>query len=201
VKEKSFAGLTKALAMDCEMVGVGVKGSTSVLARVSIVNLFGHCVYDKYVKPREPVTDYRTFVSGIRPHHLANGEDFKVVQKEVCDILKDRLLVGHAVNHDLQVLFLSHPRNLIRDTSKYFRFVSEGKTPSLKKLSEQLLGVCVQVREHDSVEDAQATMRLYTLYKKRWEGELKARTRQRQARGQSQSRARSSGRPANSDSD
>ena len=31
------------------------------------------------------------------------GKDFKVVQKEVSDILQGRLLVGHAVHHDLKV--------------------------------------------------------------------------------------------------
>ena len=45
--------------MDCEMVGVGRDGTDSVLARVSIVNHFGHAVYDKFVSPREKVTDYR----------------------------------------------------------------------------------------------------------------------------------------------
>ena len=103
VKEKSFKGLTKAISMDCEMVGVGYKGSDSVLARVSIVNHFGHCVYDKYVKAREKVTDYRTAVSGIRPSDLENAFEFKEVQKEVSDILTSRVLVGHAIRHDLKV--------------------------------------------------------------------------------------------------
>lgn len=48
--------------MDCEMVGTGSKGSHSILARVSLVNQFGKCIYDKHVKPMEDVTDYRTFV-------------------------------------------------------------------------------------------------------------------------------------------
>ena len=59
--------------MDCEMVGVG-DGQDSILARVSIVNHDGHALYDKYVKPREKVTDYRTFVSGVRPEDLVNGK-------------------------------------------------------------------------------------------------------------------------------
>lgn len=65
--------LTKALAMDCEMVGVGPKGEESIVARVSLVNQHGWCVYDKHVKPTQPVTDYRTAVSGIRPADLAQG--------------------------------------------------------------------------------------------------------------------------------
>ena len=57
------------------MVGVGHGGKDSVLARVSLVNHFGHCIYDKFVKPREKVTDYRTAVSGIRPKDIENGQD------------------------------------------------------------------------------------------------------------------------------
>merc|ERR1719376_1233558 len=176
VKEQSFQGLTRAVGIDCEMVGVGYKGEESVLARVSIVNHFGHCVYDKYVKPREKVTDYRTRVSGIRPADVANGEDFQVVQKEVSDIFEGRILVGHSIKNDLKVLFLTHPKKMIRDTSLYrpFRALFGGKTPSLKRLTARLLGVTVQEGEHSSVQDAQATIRLYTMYKRDWEKELTA---------------------------
>lgn len=66
--------LTRALALDCEMVGVGPRGEDSIAARVSVVNQFGKCVYDKYVKPAQQVTDYRTAVSGIRPEDLQQGE-------------------------------------------------------------------------------------------------------------------------------
>ena len=69
-----FHSATKAIAIDCEMVGVGKDGTESVLARVSLVNQHGHCIYDKFVKPREKVTDYRTHVSGIRPSNLRDGE-------------------------------------------------------------------------------------------------------------------------------
>ena len=45
--------------MAVSLVGIGEK-KESVIARVSLVNQYGKCVYDKYVKPSEPVTDYRT---------------------------------------------------------------------------------------------------------------------------------------------
>ncbi|XP_045323382.1 RNA exonuclease 4 isoform X3 [Leopardus geoffroyi] len=146
VKEQAFGGLTRALAMDCEMVGVGPKGEESIAARVSIVNQYGKCVYDKCVKPTQPVTDYRTAVSGIRPENLKQGENFEVVQKEVADMLKGRVLVGHALHNDLKVLFLDHPKKKIRDTQKYKPFKSQVK-----------------------IQDAQVAMRLYVLVKKEWE--------------------------------
>merc|ERR1712062_566336 len=60
---------------------------------------------------------------------------------------------------------------MIRDTSTYkpFKAAFGGRTPSLKNLSSRMLGVAVQQGEHSSVQDAQAAMRLYTMFKKDWE--------------------------------
>ena len=66
--------MTNVVAMDCEMVGVGPDGKDSIVARVSLVNRHGKCIYDKHVKPTERVTDYRTEFSGIRPNDIKNGE-------------------------------------------------------------------------------------------------------------------------------
>lgn len=76
---RSIFRLTKCLAMDCEMVGVGPSGDESVLARISVVNQYGHCVYDKFVKPKEEVTDYRTWVSGVRPEDLETGNLSQII--------------------------------------------------------------------------------------------------------------------------
>ncbi|XP_046747394.1 RNA exonuclease 4 [Diprion similis] len=173
-KNEAMNQLTKQVAMDCEMVGIG-DGTENMLARVSLVNRYGVCIYDKYVKPREKVQDYRTPVSGIRPHDLHNGENFETVQKEVAEILHGRLLIGHALKHDTDVLFLSHPKRMIRDTSRYkqFRKVSKGNTPSLKRLAAELLGIDIQSGEHSSVEDARTAMQLYMLYKNQWETDIR----------------------------
>ena len=56
----------KYVALDCEMVGVGLEGSESSLARVSIVNFRGAIVLDTFVRQRERVVDYRTQWSGVR---------------------------------------------------------------------------------------------------------------------------------------
>ncbi|XP_059180538.1 RNA exonuclease 4 [Centropristis striata] len=176
VKEKAFEGLTRAVAIDCEMVGVGPDGEDSILARVSLVNQFGKCIYDKYVKPTEKVTDYRTAVSGIRPQDIRDGEELQTVQREVAEILQGRIVVGHAIHNDLKILLLGHPKKKIRDTQKYKPFKKAVKSgrPSLKLLCREILNVKVQQGEHSSVQDAQATMRLYTMAKKQWEAEIKA---------------------------
>ncbi|KAF3853512.1 hypothetical protein F7725_014200 [Dissostichus mawsoni] len=170
------SGLMISVAIDCEMVGVGPDGEDSILARASLVNQFGKCIYDKYVKPTEKVTDYRTAFSGIRPEDIIDGEDLQTVQREVAEILQGRIVVGHAIHNDLKILLLDHPKKRIRDTQKYkpFRKIVKSGRPSLKLLCREILNVKVQQGEHSSVQDAQATMRLYTLEKKKWEADIKA---------------------------
>ncbi|KAG9460588.1 hypothetical protein GDO78_020823, partial [Eleutherodactylus coqui] len=72
----------KMVAIDCEMVGTGLKGRDSALARCSIVNYQGDVMYDNYIKPTRPVTDYRTRWSGIQRKHLVNAVPFSMAQKE-----------------------------------------------------------------------------------------------------------------------
>ena len=55
------------------MVGVGIDGSESSLARVSLVNYHGVVQLDEYVKQREKVVDYRTRYSGIRDVDMVKG--------------------------------------------------------------------------------------------------------------------------------
>ena len=113
------------IAMDCKLVGGGPEGQDSILARVSFVNYFGNCVYDKFIKPLKNVTDYRTDTSGIKPEDIGQGEDFEKVQKEVFNIVQGKILVGYSVKKNLKLLALPpHPKENIRecDTSTYNPF-------------------------------------------------------------------------------
>jgi RNA exonuclease 4 len=172
----------KYVALDCEMVGVGPEPNRdSALARVSLVNFHGHQVYDSYVQiPRNiEITDYRTHVSGIEPKHLRKdvARPFDEVRDDLKILLTGRILVGHAVKNDLDVLILKHDKRFIRDTSKFSKFrelaIIPGRTPGLKLLADKLLGVEIQVGAHSSVEDARATMALYRLDKDDFEKEIR----------------------------
>lgn len=174
------ATLGKFLALDCEMVGYSPPGTPlsqqkSQLARVSIVNYHGHCLYDTFVLPQHPVTDYRTPISGIRPADIAPNSSavpFSQAQSTVSSLLRGRILVAHAVHNDLNTLGLKHPRRDIRDTSRFELFrklYGNGKSPALKKVVREVLGVEVQGGEHSSVEDAKVCMLLYKKFKKEFE--------------------------------
>lgn len=164
----------KYIGIDCEMVGVGpTPDKDSALARISLVNYHGHQLYDSFVLPKEPVTDYRTFVSGITPHILRSARTLEEVQRDVAKLMDGRILVGHAVRHDLDALLLGHPKRDIRDTSRYLKFrkLAGGRTPGLKKLAREVLGIDIQADQHSSVEDARATMLLFRREKEGFERE------------------------------
>ena len=80
-------------------------------------------------------------------------------------------IVGHALDHDFQVLQLDHPEQMIWDTAVYepFKVAFKGHTPSLKNLSPKLLGVRVQTGKHSLVQDSQAAARLYMKHLVEWE--------------------------------
>lgn len=156
------------ISLDCEFVGLGPEGSESAVARISIVNYFGVVLFDSFVKPQGKVTDFRTWVSGIESFHLKDAIDFKKAQEITGNLLKGKILVGHAIKNDLDMLYLSHPKSMIRDTSKFkkFREIAGGKAPSLKKLAKEFLEIDIQIGKHSSVEDARATMLLFRLFRK-----------------------------------
>ena len=164
----------KFIAIDCEMVGVGPTPDTdSALARVSVVNYHGQQLYDSFVLPKETVTDYRTPFSGVTPHLLRSARKLEIVQEEVADLLTGRILVGHAIRNDLNALLMGHPKRDIRDTSRYppYRKLAGGRTPALRKLAKEVLGVDIQGGEHSSIEDARATMLLFRREKEGFERE------------------------------
>jgi len=152
-----------------------------MLARVSIVNSNGKIIYDKFVKPTQKVTNYRTSISGIRPQDIEHGENFLEVKQEVSQLLKNKVLIGHGLEHDLTVLQLSHPQHMIRDTSTYWKFkkLTEGRKPSLKLLALHFLGINIQEGEHSSVEDAKAVLQLYMFVCNDWEKQFKQKSKKK----------------------
>lgn len=148
VPELSEAEQAQFLAMDCEMVGVGPDGLRSALARVVLMDWNGQVVLDQYVRPSEPVTDYRTYVSGITAAHLQPNDndndnsnsglkavvDLETCRQQVLQVLQyndisdggsgsGKIVVGHALKNDFMVLGIRYPWYLIRDTAKWEPFM------------------------------------------------------------------------------
>jgi RNA exonuclease 4 len=166
------------VSMDCEFVGVGVEGREHMLARCSIVDYYGRSIYDKYIIPTEKITQYRTEIHGITAAHLSpatnpNLTAFKQCQQDVSEILNGKILVGHAIHHDLSVLLLSHPKPSTRDTTRYRTLNPRRHPKKLSEITSEHLQIEIQSTSHDSIEDARAAMALYRKYRDEWEHHLK----------------------------
>ena len=170
--------LQRYVALDCEMVGVGMDGRESAVARVTLIDWFGAVLMDEYVQQQQEVTDYRTFVSGITPDVLLHAKlDFVTCQQQVLQLLEGKILVGHGLKNDLRVLGITHPWFMVRDTAKYepfmkVRFDDGVLWPrSLKDLCHEHLNRDIQVygKPHCSSEDALGALDLYRHVSTHWE--------------------------------
>lgn len=164
------------VALDCEMVGVGENSSRSSLARVVIVDWRGHRLFDEYIKQSEPVTDYRTFVSGITEEDLQTATmPLHICRMRVSKILFGQILVGHGLENDLSALGIDHPWWMIRDTACYEPFMSNRNnvllSRKLKDLVFERLGKEIQEfgKPHSPYEDARWAMNLYKTVRSDWE--------------------------------
>lgn len=82
------------------------------------------------------------------------------------------------IHNDLNILSISHPPELTRDTgtTDYAkRRTPRGNSPkvALRYLAKELLGRDIQIGVHESVEDAQATMEIYRLIEEEYENDMK----------------------------
>ncbi|XP_057459089.1 uncharacterized protein LOC130749733 [Lotus japonicus] len=165
-----------AVALDCEMAGGGSDGSLDLCVRVCLVDEDENLLYHAYVQPPIPVTNYRHDITGITEDDLRDARPLKEVKEKILQILyngesiskvrldggKARLLVGHALAHDLDCLKMNYPDHMLRDTAMYrplmkTNFVSH----SLKYLTRTYLGYDIQLGTHDPYEDSISAMRLY----------------------------------------
>ncbi len=171
----SFPDPSEYIACDCEMVGVGA-GRVSALARASLVDWNGKIIYDKFVRPKGKITDYRTRVSGVRKRDMDTAVNFDRAQREVKALLEGKILVGHALKNDVDALKIKHPPHMIRDSALYRPLLKRNalgkwQANSLKNLSK-LLGHHIQSGEHSSVEDARASMMVYRKHRDAWEASI-----------------------------
>lgn len=146
------------------------------LARVSVVD--GNSVppkpfIDDIVATTGPVLDYLTKFSGIEPGDLdPNTSPYPLVTRQTA-IVRLWLLVnlgfrfvGHALVNDFRTINIQVPRNQVIDTVELFQdkgLIGPRKL-SLKFLMWVLFDDQIQSGNHDSIEDAQAALKLYKFY-------------------------------------
>lgn len=151
-------------AIDCEM---GYTSHGYEMIRLTVVDwMTGKTVLDKMVRPYGKIIDLNTRFSGISDIEEGTqleGQKYPTISfKKARDeffqyVSESTILIGHGLENDLGVLRLIH-LNVV-DTALLYRSGGRYK-PSLKSLSQSYLKRHIQGGEHDSAEDAIASLDL-----------------------------------------
>ncbi|KAG8893543.1 hypothetical protein FRC01_013530, partial [Tulasnella sp. 417] len=161
------------VGLSCVSIGTGHGGTISMLARVTIVDACGNILYDTYVQPTSAVESYRFATTGLEKDHFKDAVPFDQAQLTVARWLSGKIIVGHQLWLDLQVLGLPHPAVDTRDVSLYLPFRNTLKRPNeilgLPTLVFLLLKRMIQEKFVDSAENARAAMDLYQSLGRPWE--------------------------------
>lgn len=163
-ESETYKKETPILALDCEMVIC--EDNQRHLARLSIVNYNRHVIFDEYIKPEKKVKNYLKEITNIDSFKISHSQNFEFYKKKIFKILQNKILVGHTLEKDFEVLGFKAEKMKIRDISG-FKLFMEGKFKvKLAKLCERFLKIKIQGGTHSSVEDARAALEMYKLYQR-----------------------------------
>ncbi|KAG0150617.1 hypothetical protein CROQUDRAFT_38040 [Cronartium quercuum f. sp. fusiforme G11] len=189
--DAEFVSLQQQEEVDYRSDGTRIvrRPSRMSLARVSVLRGSGARkgvpFIDDHIETSEPVTDYLTEYSGIRPGDLDRHSSGHTLVPLKTAYKKLRLLVdlgcifiGHGLSKDLRIINIHVPPAQIIDTVDLFHIPSRQRKLSLRLLSYVVLGVDIQNSGcHDSIEDAKTALELYGFWSMLqdvggWEDEL-----------------------------
>ncbi|MCJ1463420.1 hypothetical protein MMC07_002027 [Pseudocyphellaria aurata] len=157
----------QAVTLDCEMAGLS-NGRSEVILLCVADYFTGETLINSLVSPNEKVVDWRTRFSGVSRKAMADAEaqskTLKGWQEARHELWKyidaDTILVGHALQNDLDVLRMIHT-NVV--DSAILAATALGpdicRSWALKQLCDELLGIKIQNKGrqgHDCLEDALA---------------------------------------------
>lgn len=165
----------KVVAIDCEMVGLW-KNTDCVALLCAVDVLTGETLLNTYVDPVYRVLAWRSTVSGVTRQSMADAiqrgqalRGWAAAREALWQYIDaETILVGHALQHDLNVLGIFHPRivdTAILASQAVFPEVRDKKFPEsygLKRLLLSWLNMTIQSgkKGHDCLEDTLATREL-----------------------------------------
>ncbi|KAJ2030478.1 poly(A)-specific ribonuclease, partial [Coemansia sp. S610] len=146
------------------------------LARLSVVRANGGLLHgvpfiDDYVAATRPIEDLATQYSGIHAGDLTAGSSphklstMKEVYRKLRLLVDSKaIIIGHGLKHDFRVCNIVVPAAQLRDTMVLFQSSRHIRPISLRFLYWYFERKVIQSGEHSSVEDAQATLKVYERY-------------------------------------
>lgn len=171
------------VALRAEEIEISATGEREVirptrlgLARVSVLRGAGMFqaipFIDDHIAIREPIVDYLTKYSGLKPGDLdANRSThalvtLKVAYKKLWLLLNlGVVFVGHGLPSDFRTMNIHVPKTQVMDTVDLFYIRARARKLSLRFLAFYLLHEDIQQNTHDSVEDARTALHLWYKYR------------------------------------
>ncbi|QLG74527.1 hypothetical protein HG535_0G04100 [Zygotorulaspora mrakii] len=155
ISTDNYSGEENVLALDCEMAFTSLGYE---MIRLTIVDFFtSKTLFDEIIRPIGEVIDLNSQFSGVHEICESNSMSYHEAMRKVVSeklINKNTILIGHGLENDLNVMRIVHKK--IIDTAILY---SKGRyKSSLKNFAFEFLSREIQNGEHDSSEDAIATM-------------------------------------------
>ncbi|KAM0123539.1 hypothetical protein ACHAP3_011058 [Botrytis cinerea] len=157
----------RAVTVDCEMAGTS--GGTGEVVMLCVIDyITGAVLLHRFVCPREKITQMRSSIHGISKSTLDNANlqgqalsGWEGARSELWKYIDDHtILVGHALQHDLDALRIIHPRivdsGILSRNAVGIRRIQWG----LQTLCSELLNIKIRNKKggiHDCFEDVLAT--------------------------------------------
>ncbi|KAI9926776.1 hypothetical protein ASPWEDRAFT_164839 [Aspergillus wentii DTO 134E9] len=158
-----------------------VRPNKSGLARVSVLRGSGEeegkPFIDDYITIKEPIVDYVTQYSGIKPGDLDartsphNLVPLKVAYKKLWLLLNlGCIFVGHGLASDFRKINIQVPKSQTVDTQYLFFYPGKSRRLSLRYLAWAVFKEYIQeepvdnTQGHDSIEDARMALRLWKKF-------------------------------------
>lgn len=137
-----------------------------MLARISITDWQGRVLIDTFVRPTQPVTDYRSSETGLRSHHLHSAPKIEDVRKTVKELLQGKVVVGYKLWELFLFSGLSHPAIDTRDVASFVPFrktlgYKSSQTVPLKTLVNKFMGRDIGHGYEHPLETARACLDLF----------------------------------------
>lgn len=157
----------KALVLDCEMA-LNIHRKQEVVLLCAVDYFTGEVLLNNLVRPTLPIHDWRTEINGITERDMNKAVSqrtallgWKQARAQLWQLIdRDTILIGHALQNDLDVLRMVHTR--VVDSAILAR-----NAVGMYSLQWGLQGLCrellkVEIREneggvHDGLEDVMAT--------------------------------------------
>lgn len=165
----------KVVAIDCEMVGLW-RNTDCVALLCAVDVLTGETLVNTYVDPVSKVLAWRSTVSGITRRSMTDAieqgqalQGWTAAREALWEYIDaETIIVGHALQNDLNVLGIFHPRivdTAILASQAVFPETENKKFPEsygLKRLLLSWLNMTIQtgMKGHDCLEDTLATREL-----------------------------------------